>query len=118
MTYPLTKALAVGTATYAIFAATKPRHLADALQLSGPAAQATDRLAYTYAVRDLAISSLAFAPGMAPAAGLLRIVGDVGDAAVLGSSAPSESRSKVVGVPLAWGALNTIALLIDSRQKS
>ena len=115
MSYPLTKAMALGTAGYAVFAALRPRHLSHALEESGEAARATDRLAWTYAVRDLGTSALAFVPGMAPVAAVLRISGDVGDAAILSSTGPESARGKLAGVPLAWGALNTAALMLDRR---
>ncbi|WP_151526477.1 hypothetical protein [Serinicoccus kebangsaanensis] len=115
MSFPLTKIMAAATAGYAVFAAARPRHLASALDEHGPAARATDRLARTYAVRDLSTSALAFVPGGAPVAALLRITGDLGDAAILGSTVPPSVRAKVVGVPLAWGVLNTAALALDLR---
>lgn len=107
--------MAAATAGYALFALAKPRHLADALEESGDAAAATDRMAYTYAVRDLAISALAFAPGLAPVSAGLRVAGDIGDAAILGVSGPASERAKLIGVPLVWGVLNTAALLADRR---
>lgn len=115
MSYPLTKTMAALTAGYAVFAAVRPRHLASALDEHGAAARATDRLALTYAVRDLSTSALAFVPGLAPLAGVLRITGDLGDAAILGATGPGSERAKLVGVPLAWAALSTAALAIDRR---
>ncbi|GAA4869102.1 hypothetical protein [Serinicoccus chungangensis] len=115
MSYPLTKTMAALTAGYAVFAAARPRHLSSALDETGAAARATDRLAWTYAVRDLSTSALAFVPGLAPVAGLLRITGDLGDAAILGTTGPESERAKLAGVPLTWAALNAAALLLDRR---
>lgn len=114
-TYPLTKGMAVATAAYAVYALVKPSHLSGALQESGDAAAATHRMAYTYAVRDLSTSALAFVPGLAPVAAALRISGDAGDATILGATAPAEARAKLIAVPAAWGVLNALALLVDRR---
>lgn len=114
-TYPLTKTMAAATAAYAVYAAVKPRHLADALGETGARAGATDRLAYTYAVRDLLTSGLAFVPGFTPVAAGLRMAGDLGDATILGSTAPAEARAKLVAVPLGWAVLNAAALILDRR---
>lgn len=111
--YPLTKAVAIATAAYAAYCIVAPRHVADALEETGDAARATDRVAYTYAARDLVKSALAFVPGLAPVAGALRIAGDLGDAVVLGATAPASARAKLIAVPLGWGALTGAALLID-----
>lgn len=115
MSYPLTRTMAALTAGYAVFAAARPRHLSSALDESGDAARATDRLARTYAVRDLSTSALAFVPGLAPVAAALRITGDLGDAAILGTTGPASERAKLVGVPLTWAALSAAALVLDRR---
>lgn len=112
-TYPLTRLVAAATGGYAIYCLAKPEHLSQALGEKGKAAEATDRVGYTYAARDLAISALAFVPKMAPVSAALRIAGDLGDAAVLGATGPEDNRSTLVGVPLTWGGITAAALLID-----
>ena len=114
------KLLSLATATYAVFALVKPRHLADGVQAPAAQAPAFDRMAYTYAGRDLAISGLALLsknPSVVTSAMLLRIIGDFSDAAVLstGTSKP-DVQKKVLAVTLGWAALNAAALVADRRQ--
>lgn len=113
------KLISLATALYGVFALVKPRHLADGIEAPAVQAPAFDRMAYTYAGRDLSISGLALAsknPSVVTAAMALRIVGDVADAVVLstGTSKPSVQK-KVLSVTLGWAALNTVALLADRR---
>ncbi|MFK5584737.1 MULTISPECIES: hypothetical protein [unclassified Serinicoccus] len=115
MTYVFSKAVAVATAGYALFAVARPQHLSDALGEKGAAADATHRTAYTYAARDLPISALTvLGRGELPAAGaLLRLAGDLGDAVVLGLTGPDGKRGTLVAVPLAWGGITLGALALD-----
>ena len=69
-------------------------------------------------MRDLAISSLGMLGGARTvrAAMILRIAMDLGDAALLSARTSDPAiRQKVLAVTLSWGALNTVALVLDSR---
>jgi hypothetical protein len=47
----------------------------------------------------------------------LRIAGDLGDCAVLGSSTPDPAaRRKVIAVTLGWAGLNALAWALDERR--
>lgn len=114
------KLLSVGTAAYGAYALARPRHLADAIDAPSGQAPAFDRMALTYAGRDLSISGLAIAsgnPSVVTAAMALRILGDLSDAAILGSGTTDrpEVQKKVLAVTLGWAALNAIALVADRR---
>ena len=113
------KLLSLATAAYGVFALVKPRHLADGIEAPAGQAPAFDQMAYTYAGRDLSISGLALVssnPSVVTAAMGLRILGDLADAAILGtgSSRPAVQK-KVLAVTLWWAALNATALLADRR---
>jgi hypothetical protein len=113
------KLISLATAAYGVFALVKPRHLADGIEAPAGQAPAFDRMAYTYAGRDLTISGLAVAsknPSVVTAAMVLRILGDLSDAVVLstGTSKPAVQK-KVLAVTLGWAALNTVALAADRR---
>ena len=115
------KLISVLTAGYGAFALAKPRHLADNLEAPAGQAPAYDRMAYTYAGRDLAISGLALAsrnPSVISAAMALRIASDLADAGILGSESSSRPKvqKKILGVTLSWAALNAVALLADRRR--
>ena len=116
------KLMSLATAAYGVFAAVKPRHLADGIQAPPTQAPAFDQMAYTYAGRDLAISGLALTsknPSVVTAAMVLRIVGDLADAGVLASgTSKKDVRAKVLAVTLGWAALNTAALVADRRALS
>ena len=114
------KLLSLATAAYGAYAIAKPRHLADVIEAPTDQAPAFDRMAYTYAGRDLAISGLAIAsgnPSVVTAAMALRILGDLSDAAILGAGTTDrpDVQKKVLAVTLGWAALNTIALVADRR---
>jgi hypothetical protein len=113
------KLLSLATAGYGAFALAKPRHLADALEAPAEQAPAIDRMAYTYAGRDLSVSGLALLsrnPSVVTAAMVLRILGDLSDAAVLGTgTSKPDVQKKVLAVTLGYAALNTAALLADRR---
>jgi hypothetical protein len=113
------KLLSLATAGYGAFAALQPRHLATVLEVPASQAPAFDRMAYTYAGRDLAISGLALVakrPNLVTAAMVLRIAGDLSDALVLGAGTDKpDVRKKVLAVTLGWAALNAAALVADRR---
>lgn len=113
------KLISLATAGYGAFALVRPRHLADALEAPADQAPAFDRMAYTYAGRDLTISGLAMVsrnPSVITAMMGLRILGDLSDATILstGTSRP-EIQKKVLTVTLGWAVLNTAALMADRR---
>lgn len=113
------KLISLMTAGYGAFALAKPRHLADGIEAPAGQAPAFDRMAYTYAGRDLTISGVALTsknPSVVTAAMVLRILGDLSDAAILstGTSKPKVQK-KVLVVTLGWAALNTAALVADRR---
>ncbi len=111
--------LSLATAGYGAFALAKPRHLADALQAPAEQAPVFDKMAYTFAGRDLPIAALALLsrnPSVVSAAMLLRIAGDLSDASVLGLGATKpDVRTKVLAVTLGYAALNAAALAADRR---
>jgi hypothetical protein len=113
------KLLSLLTAGYGAFAAAKPRHLANGMEAPSDQAPAFDRMAYTYAGRDLSISGVALAsrnPSVITAMMALRILGDLSDAAILSTgTAKPEVQKKVLAVTLGWAALNTVALVADRR---
>ena len=117
MKYP--KLVSALTAAYGVFAIAKPRHLADGIEAPPAQAPAYDRMAYTYAGRDLTISGaalLAKDPAIVTTAMLLRIAGDLSDATVLATGASKSSvRRKVLAVTLGWAAVNAAALAADRR---
>jgi hypothetical protein len=113
------KLISLATAGYGAFAAVKPRHLAAAVEAHADQAPAYDRMAYTFAGRDLSISGLALVsrnPSLVTAAMVLRILGDLSDAVVLstGASKPAVQK-RVLAVTLGWAALNAAALVADRR---
>lgn len=117
---PLSRVMSAATLAYGVFALAKPRHLADNIDAPPQQAPAYDRLAYTYAGRDLAISALGIAGptrGLVSTAMGLRIVGDLADAATLGLTATTRSaKGKVLAATLGWAAANAAALAIDLRR--
>lgn len=118
MRYPRSRLLSLATATYGAFALVKPGHLADGLEAPPEQRPALDRIAYTYAARDLSISALGVlgSPALVRAAMGLRIVGDVADAAILSEYADKQQvRTKVLAVTIGWGVLNSLALLKDEQ---
>ena len=118
MTYPLSRALSAATAAYGGFALARPAHLWQALDADRGDRDGLELLARTYGVRDLAISSLGMLgeARTVRAAMILRIAMDLGDAALLSARTSDPAiRQKVLAVTLSWGALNTVALVLDSR---
>ncbi|GAA1997187.1 hypothetical protein [Nocardioides kribbensis] len=120
MSYPLSRLMSTATAGYGAFALLKPDHLGSAMQAGRSERGGYDVLARTYGVRDLGISAagaLGRSDKVVRTAMLLRIVGDLGDCAILAAKAPdSQVRSKVMAVTLGWAALNTVALVVDGRR--
>ena len=115
------KLISLLSAGYGAFALAKPRHLADNLEAPDGQAPAYDRMAYTYAGRDLSISGVALAspePSVITAAMALRILSDLARRSILGSSTSSKPdvQKKVLGITLGWAALNAVALLADRRR--
>ena len=115
------KLISLFSAGYGAFALAKPRHLADNLEAPAGQAPAYDRMAYTYAGRDLSISALALVsrnPSVVTAAMMLRIASDLADASILGSGTSSrpDVQKKVLAITLGWAALNAAALVADRRQ--
>ncbi len=121
MTFPLSRILSAATAAYGVFALVKPDHLGSALDAPKDQMPAFDLMAYTYAARDIPVSALgmfASSPQLVTASMLMRIVSDFSDAAILGINMDDPKvRNKALGVTLAWGALNTAALLIDRHNQ-
>jgi hypothetical protein len=114
---PLSRLMSLLTLGYGVYALVQPRHLGRQLQVPEGQLPAYDRMAHTYAGRDLAVSALgvlgpdrqAVTTAMA-----LRIVGDVSDAAVLAVAAPGQKvRAKMLAATLGWATLNAAALAVD-----
>ena len=122
MSYRLSRFMSTATAGYGAFALISPDHLGSALQVDKRDMAGMNLLAQTYGVRDLAISSLGIfgrSPKTVKAAMVLRIAMDLGDAALLSSKTDSdEVRQKVLAVTLSWAALNSLALLVDSKRNA
>jgi hypothetical protein len=122
MSYRLSRFMSTATAGYGAFALASPGHLGKALEVDATDMAGMNLLAQTYGVRDLAISSLGIfgrSPKTVKAAMVLRIVMDLGDAALLSSKTDSaDVRKKVLALTLGWAGLNTLALLVDSRRNA
>ncbi len=122
MSFPLSRILSASTAAYAVFALVKPEHLGSALDSPKEQMPAFDLVAYTYAARDLPVSLVgmfAKSPTLVNASMLMRIASDFGDAAILGINMNDPAiRKKALSATLGWGALNTMALLIDRRSRA
>ncbi len=122
MSFPLSRILSTATGAYAVFALIKPEHLGSALEVPAEQMSAFDLVAYTYAGRDLPLSLVgmfATSPTLVSASMAMRIASDCGDAAILGLTMKDPAiRKKALSVTIGWGALNTVALLIDRRSKA
>lgn len=120
MDYPASRLLSAATMAYGIYAAVKPRHLADNLNAAPAKAATWDKVAYGYALRDIPVSLAGvLGPARAVEAAMkTRIVSDVTDAVALGTAAPDgRTRGKVLGVTLGWAVLNIAALTWDRRRR-
>ncbi len=119
MSFPLSRILSASTGAYAVFCLVKPEHFGSALDASKEQMPAYDLVAYTYAARDIPVSLVgmfATSPTLINASMLMRIASDFGDAAILGVNVKDPAiRKKVLSATIGWGALNTVALLIDRR---
>ena len=116
------KLMSLATAGYGAYCVANPRHLADALEVPAEQAPAIDRLAYTYAGRDLPIGATALLsrnPSVVTAAMVMRILSDLSDATVLGTGTASRPgvQRKVLAITLGYAALNTAALVADHRAR-
>jgi hypothetical protein len=120
MTYRLSRLMSAATASYGVYALAQPRHLGSALAESRKEQARYDVLARTYGARDLATSALGVlgrSERTVRAAMLLRIAGDLSDAAILSRETSDPAvRQKVLAVTLGWASLNALALLVDSRR--
>lgn len=113
--------MAVATAAYGGYALARPGHLTQALGEPESTRPAYDRLARIFGVRDLASSALVLTGDDALVrAGMgLRVISDLGDGLVLGTStADAGVRRKIVAVTVGWAALNAAAWLVDHRRRS
>ncbi|WP_244927611.1 hypothetical protein [Nocardioides sp. W7] len=114
------RAVSAATLGYAVFSLVKPEHLGRAMDSDAFEQPTYDRLARAYGVRDVVIGGLGLAgpsPKVVRTAMVLRIVGDLGDAVVLGSRAPdAKVRAKVLAVTLGYAVLNAAALVRDARR--
>lgn len=120
MSFTLSRVLSAATAGYGVFALVKPGHLASGLQAESIERPGLDLVAYTYGARDVSLSTVALtatSPAVVTAVMVLRIVGDLGDAAILGLHTTDPGvRRKVLAVTTGWAVANTIALLVDRRR--
>jgi len=116
----LSRGVSALTLGYAVFSLVKPEHLGRAMDSDAFEQPTYDKIAKAYGVRDVAIGGLGLlgpSPKAVQVAMGLRIVGDLADAVVLGSRAPDNKvRAKVLAVTLGYAALNTAALVRDSRR--
>ena len=117
----LSRLMSAATASYAVFALVRPRHLGNVLR-DDPAEQAEwDAVAQTYGARDLAVSAVALfgrSPATVRAAMAARILSDLGDGALLSTKAEdSATRAKVLAVTVGWAALNLAAVVADARRE-
>lgn len=120
MTFTLSRVMSAATAGYGVFALARPDHLGKALEAPSARRPAFDLLAYTYGARDLPVSAVALtatSPSVVTAAMVLRIAGDLTDAAILGlGTSDPKVRRKVLAVTLGWAAANALALTLDRRR--
>ena len=119
MTYRLSRLMSAATAAYGAFALARPDHLGSALEVPASERGGYEVLTLTYGVRDLAISTAGIvgSPATVRTAMKLRIANDVGDGIVLALRAKNDDvRQKALAVTMGWAALNSAALLIDSRR--
>lgn len=120
MTYRLSRLMCAATAGYGVFALARPQHLGKAMEVDGRDMPGMNLLAQSYGVRDLAVSSVGILgrnPRTVRAAMVVRIAMDLGDAALLGTRTDKDRvRTKILAATLGWAALNSLALLVDSRR--
>ena len=116
----LSRLMSAATASYAVFALVRPRHLGDALGVDPRERHEWDAVAQTYGARDLAVSAVALlgrSPATVRAAMAARILSDLGDGAVLSTKVTDPgTRAKVIAVTGGWAALNLAAVVADARR--
>lgn len=120
MDYPASRLLSAATMAYGVYAAVKPRHLAESMHADPGRARTWDKVAYGYALRDIPVSLAGIlGPANAVQAAMkARIASDITDAVALGTAArDGATRAKVMGVTLGWAALNVAALAWDRRRR-
>lgn len=119
MSYALSRLMSAATASYAGYCFYRPEHLGQALGADKGEQDAYDTLALVFGVRDAAVSTFGVlgTETAVRTAMWIRIACDVGDGIVLASRADDdETRAKALGVTLAWGTLNLLALHLDKRR--
>lgn len=119
MSYALSRLMSAATASYAGYCFYRPEHLGQALGADKGEQDAYDTLALVFGVRDAAVSTFGVlgTEKAVRTAMWIRIACDVGDGIVLASRADDdETRAKALGVTLAWGTLNFLALHLDKRR--
>ncbi|MBA2694799.1 MAG: hypothetical protein H0U62_02880 [Actinobacteria bacterium] len=120
MSFPLSRIMSAATACYGVYALAQPGHLASAMKVPSAQKPAWDLMAYTYAARDLPVSAAGMwssSPQVVTTAMVLRILGDLSDATILGlATDDEEARTKALTATLGWAGLNTVALVIDRRR--
>ncbi len=118
--YRLSRLMSTATAGYGVFALVQPDHLGKALEVDAKELPGFRALAQTYGVRDVAISAFGIfgrSPKTVKTAMKIRILNDVGDGTLLAlRSSDPDIRKKVLAVTMGWAALNSVALLIDSKR--
>ena len=122
MSYRLSRLLSTATASYGAYALANPDHLGKALQADSNEMPGFRALAQTYGVRDLAISAFGIfgrSPKTVKTAMKIRILNDLGDGTLLAlRTDDADVRKKVLSVTMGWAALNSLALLIDSKRNA
>jgi hypothetical protein len=110
--------MSTATAGYGAFALARPEHLDKVLQADKEDRPGYDLLAQAYGIRDVAIGAFGLfgrSGRTVRTAMLIRIVMDLGDAALLAPRMRDDAiRQKVLAVTLGWAGLNAVALAIDS----
>jgi len=110
--FPLARALGLATVAYAVTSLVRPAIL------TGPTGLGNSRpatvLTRAVGVRDAASgAAIALAPGRRSLqlALAVRVLSDLGDAAVFGTAGlPADARRKTLAVSVGWAALNAAAL--------
>jgi len=119
MDYPASRLLSAASMAYGVYAAVKPRHLADAVHPSSGQDRTWDKVAYGYALRDIPVSLAGvLGPVRAVEASMkARILSDLTDAVTLGVAAgDGRARTKVMGMTIGWAVANIAALAYDRRR--
>jgi len=118
MSFPLSRLMSTGTATYGVYALAQPRHLGTALDPRH--AEDYDLLAEMFGVRDLVIGSVGMlgrSERTVTTAMRIRILCDIGDGIVLARRAKDDqTRATILAITLGWAALNFVALRVDRRR--